>query len=655
MLNLNFFNRIQKQVIQETQNNILIHGGPGTGKTLTILSRIIYLLENGIYPGNILCLNINNRQTKSIQDNLKKCFSLQEINGIYTDTFLSLCMKILKQDIELLGYDKNFKLLGPYEQLKVINDCLNELDYYPEILYPKELMWNIAKEKGLLVDDQKFAKEKVDNSYKEKFSKVYTLYQKKMKNMGAIDSGDAIILTTNILKETNMANFYKRKFRFVMVDDYQDVNYAQNQILNLISPDNICIANDENQMIYSGMDNFLNNYTVIMNNYPELKIFKLEKNYRSTKEIVNFANQFILNTGEDKGYKLWTDNEIGKKICFHKASNTKHEIDYIINIVKMLKKNSDIDNYGDIAILFRSSIFFNEIINELTKEEVPFKLDRKHSFYRKESIEEITNILKFLDDSDNIENNYVIINEVCSIIDYDSLEFIKEYADDKKICFFNGLKEVYKENIINIQVKNVIGKFNELLLKRKNLKVYELIQEIYNMKGYIKKYKNESSIENTLRLDDLTELYSAAVEFENISNDKTLYCYLKKIENLKKDENNIDDKGVNILTINEARGLEFQYVIVPDLESPIFAGEIYNNNEEDLLDYYNEFRIFYMAITRGKKGVFLSSSDKNNWAILKNDYYFKQKTIMEEIPLSLCKYSEENNIFGGFKKNYESK
>ncbi|WP_078696649.1 DNA helicase PcrA [Caloramator quimbayensis] len=648
-MDLNLLNEQQREAVETLSGPLLILAGAGSGKTRVLTYRIANLIENGVYPGNILAITFTNKAAGEMKERVADLVG-DEAKSIWITTFHSACVRILRQDIEKLGYSRDFVIYDTSDQEKIIKDCLKELNIDEKAFPPKDVLSKIGSFKDELIDaDTYFRKHGMDFKTRN-IANLYKLYQNKLEKSNALDFDDIIMLTVKLFKENDdVLSYYRRKFRYILVDEYQDTNRAQYELINILAKEhrNLCVVGDDDQCLYSWRGAKVENILDFEKDYPDVKIIKLEQNYRCTKRILDAANYVIQNNEKRKAKRLWTENMEGDNIKFYKAESGEDEAQFIVNEISKLKSNGR--NFKDFAVLYRTNAMSRSLEEAFVRSSLPYRVIGGLKFYDRKEVKDILAYLKVINnplDSISLER---IINVPRRGIGQSTIDKLKEYSSSKDMSLYYTLLEIDSIDDLNKRALNSIEKFisqmNYFVMSKDSMKVSELIDEILNTTGYIKELEKENLKENQDRIENLKEFKSAAVEFEQSSEDKSLSAFLEKVA-LVSDQDQIESvDAVNLMTLHTAKGLEFNVVFIAGMEEGIFPHFSAQEDDEELEE---ERRLCYVGITRAKTILYLTCA---KYRLLYGRQMFNSvSSFIEEIPENLIDDITKKNI--SFNRNY---
>jgi len=605
-------NKEQYEAAVTIQGPLLVLAGAGSGKTRVLTYRIAHMIEDlGIPFYNILAITFTNKAAGEMKDRIKKLVDT-DIENMWVSTFHSCCVRILRREIDKLGYNKNFAIYDSSDQKTLVKQCMKELNINDKEIDEKEIISKIGKQKDNLVSPEEFKKINEKDFRKNKIADVYLLYQKRLKNSNALDFDDLIFKTVELFKkEPEVLRFYQNKFKYIMVDEYQDTNKAQYQLVKMLAAGhrNIFVVGDDDQCVYEWRGADIRNILDFEKDYPEAKVIKLEENYRSKGNILNAANSVIKNNSQRKNKVLRTENPLGEKIKIYRAYSDMDEGSFIANEIKRLMEKES-RSFRDFAILYRTNAQSRVFEDVFMKRDIPYRIIGGLKFYDRKEIKDITAYLKFINNLQDDISLRRIINVPKRAIGNSTVEKIQDFASYMDECMYSVLLDI--ENIPGLSKKAIasINKFTSLInsfnRNKDKVSVSTLIEEILESTGYLKELKDSNEIEDISRIENIKELVSAAVEFENSSEDKSLSAFLEKVA-LVSDIDNYDgetDTAV-MMTMHSAKGLEFPTVFMAGMENGIFPGT-------QSLDNFSEMeesrRLCYVGITRAKEKLYLTSA-----------------------------------------------
>ena len=643
---LDGLNDRQKEAVEYMDGPLLILAGAGSGKTRVLTYKIAYLLEKEIVkPWQILAITFTNKAAKEMKERVEGLVG-QVAQDMWLGTFHSVCVRILKREIELLGYTRDFNIFDEIDKEKVLKEVTKKLNI-DEKMYPIGLLKSeISKAKEVMKDNLTYQKEAMGDFRKEEIAKVYNMYQDTLKSNNSIDFDDIIMLTVKLfLENPDRLLYYQQKFSYILVDEYQDTNKTQFLLISLLSSatGNICVVGDESQSIYGFRGADITNILNFEKEFPNAKIVKLEENYRSTKNILNAANEVIKNNSSKLDKVLWTQNEEGEKIEYKTLNNEYEEVEYVVDKIDELCRKEN-QKYSDFAVLFRTNAQARVLEEVFMKSGTPYKLIGGIKFYARKEIKDIISYLKLIQNkNDNIALKR-IINEPKRGIGDTAVDKLDMLASQKGVSIFELIQD--SNNLTGIRSAGNIILFRDMInsfIRVKNeIKVSELIKKVLKESGYEDMLNSEGTKETEIRFDNLMEFIGVAIEFENENAEHTLGDFLESIA-LVSDVDNLDEttEAVTLMTMHSAKGLEFKNVFIVGMEEGLFPSK--RSIEEDG-QTEEERRLSYVAITRAQKHLFLTNTKKRT--LYGSTTFSIPSRFIEEIPDSVLSEDAIDNRNG---------
>ncbi|HJV17572.1 MAG TPA: DNA helicase PcrA [Bacillales bacterium] len=609
---LNGLNPEQKSAVKATDGPLLIMAGAGSGKTRVLTHRIAYLMvEKGVNPYNILAITFTNKAAREMRDRISKMMG-GAAEQIWISTFHSMCVRILRRDIDRIGFNRNFTILDTTDQQSVIKGILKDKNIDPKKFDPRAILGSISSAKNELIEPEEYAK--TAGGYFEKVvSDVYTEYQKRLRKNQALDFDDLIMSTILLFKRVpDVLEYYQRKFQYIHVDEYQDTNRAQYLLVKLLANrfKNLCVVGDSDQSIYKWRGADIANILSFEKDYPNTTVIMLEQNYRSTKRILLAANEVIAKNGKRKPKNLWTENPEGNKIVYYRADSEQGEAWFVTGKIKELTNNGY--KLSDIAILYRTNAQSRVMEEVLLKSNTNYSIVGGTKFYDRKEIKDMLAYLRLISNPDDDISLQRIINVPKRAIGATSVDKIANFAGMHDISLYQALESV---ELIGLSPKTTkaAAEFRDLIHKytqmQEYLSVTELVEEILEKSGYREMLKAEKSIEAQSRLENLDELLSVTQNFEKTSEDKSLVAFLTDLA-LVADIDSMDDEGeasdaVVLMTLHSAKGLEFPVVFLIGMEEGVFPHSRSLMEEDEMEE---ERRLAYVGITRAEKSLFMTNA-----------------------------------------------
>lgn len=629
-------NKEQYEAVTTVEGPLLILAGAGSGKTRVLTYRIANLIKNlNVYPSQILAITFTNKAANEMKERVRNIVG-NEADNMWISTFHSSCVKILRREIEKLGYNKNFAIYDSYDQKTLVKECIKELNINDKDFDERYMLNKIGEAKDNLVSPEEFKKKNENNFKLNKVADLYLLYQKKLKSSNALDFDDLIYKTVELFKKNpEVLEFYQRKFKYIMVDEYQDTNKSQYELVRLLASahKNICVVGDDDQCIYAWRGADIRNILDFEKDYPNAKIIKLEENYRSKANILNAANEVIKNNYNRKNKILRTNNGSGEKIKVYRAYSDVDESQFVASeINKIIKEESK--NYKDFSILYRTNAQSRIFEEAFMRNNLPYKIIGGLKFYDRKEIKDIMAYLKLINNPLDDISLKRIINVPKRGIGDSTIDKIQDFASSMEECVYSVLLDV--DNIgLSSRATSSINKFvsliNSFIRKKDEITVSKMIEEILESTGYIAELQKTNNIEDLTRIENLKELVSAAVDFESYSEDKSLSAFLEQVT-LVSDIDNLNEEAdaVVLMTVHSAKGLEFPVVFMVGMENGIFPGVQSLDNEEEMEE---SRRLCYVGITRAKEKLYMTSAERR--MIFGRTVAYAQSCFVDEVSAQL--------------------
>ena len=647
---LDKLNDKQREAASYTDGPLLILAGAGSGKTRVLTYKIAYLLEQNIVkPWEILAITFTNKAAKEMKERVLSLVE-ENANDIWLGTFHSVCVRILKREIELLGYSRDFNIFDELDKEKVIKEVLKKLNISDKEYPVSYIKYEISRAKDNMKGPEEYLTEASGDFRKEKVAQVYISYQELLKKNNAIDFDDIIMLTVKVfMNNPDRLEYYQNKFKYILVDEYQDTNKIQFLLISLLSAahGNICVVGDESQSIYGFRGADISNILNFEKEFPNAKIVKLEENYRSTKTILEAANQVIKNNKSKIDKKLWTENKQGDKIVYNTLSNEYEEVEYIVDKIDEICKKEN-KTYSDFAVLFRTNAQARVLEEVFMRSGTPYRLIGGIKFYARKEIKDITSYLKFIQNpNDNISLRR-IINEPKRGIGNTALDRLDEIAAANNTSIYNVIKD--SDNLVGIRSAGNIIMFRDmmedLISKKDTMPVSEYIKLVLKNSGYEAMLNETEDKESEMRFDNLMEFIGVAMEFEKENADNTLADFLDSIA-LVSDVDSLEEgaEAVTLMTMHSAKGLEFNVVFLVGMEEGLFPSKKSIEEDESTEE---ERRLCYVGITRAKEKLFLTNTNKRT--LYGMTTYSYPSRFIDEISEELLDEDSRDNIHKNNKK-----
>ena len=650
----------QYEAVVTTEGPCLVIAGAGSGKTKVLTHKIAYLIgEKQVKPWNILAITFTNKAANEMKERIENLVG-DVAADIWMGTFHSICVRILRRFIDRIGFDSSFIIFDTSDQRTLVKTCIKAIGLDDKMFTDRSVLSEISNAKNEMLEPEQYTVRANGDFRKEKIALVYEMYQKRLKENNAIDFDDIINYTIKILMENpDILEYYSDKFKYVLVDEYQDTNKAQFTLVTLLASKNgnITVVGDNDQGIYSFRGADISNILNFERDFPGTKIIKLEQNYRCTGNILKAANAVIKNNEVTYKKELWTENEVGKLPTVYSASNEYDEGTYIAQQIEHLRRE-EYYKYSDFAILYRMNTQSRAIEEILRRESIPYKIIGGLKFYERKEIKDIISYLRLIQNpSDNLSLKR-IINEPKRGIGKTSLDKIEELSNNTGVPMYEIIKnaEQYGLNRVFLNSREFVNAIEELRAKKDDIKISDLIKETLKKSGYTQALENENTIEAENRIENLDEFLTVAIEFEDELADNKLSDFLEGIT-LSSDIDNMEEteETVTLMTLHSAKGLEFPVVFLVGMEEGIFPGYKSIGEPKELEE---ERRLCYVGITRAKEYLFLTCSKQRT--IFGSTSCNQVSRFLREIPSDLLdgydkalgEKQESNNLFGDSKYSW---
>ena len=632
----------QREAVAQTEGPVLILAGAGSGKTRVLTHRIAYLMdEKGVNPWNILAITFTNKAAQEMRERVDKLVGFGS-ESIWVSTFHSACVRILRRHIDNLGYDTNFTIYDTDDQKSLMKDVCRKMNIDTKIYKERSLLAQISHAKDeLLTPDDMEMKAAGDYNMK-KVASVYREYQAALRKNNALDFDDLIVKTVELFEKCGaVLEYYQERFKYIMVDEYQDTNTAQFKFISLLAQryQNLCVVGDDDQSIYKFRGANIGNILGFEHVFPDARVIRLEQNYRSTKNILNAANQVIANNTERKAKTLWTENEEGSKVHFRQFLNAYEEAEYVAGEIGKLKRNG-LGNYRDCAILYRTNAQSRIFEEKFIAANIPYKLVGGVNFYARKEIKDLLCYLKTIDNARDDLAVQRIINVPKRGIGATTLGRVLDYADNMGISLYEALRVAEEVPSIGRSLSKIDGfvTFIQMLKSKADvLTVEEILQEVIDSTGYVAELEAEDTEESRARIENIDELISKTVAYQEAMEEQnqsaTLSGFLEEVA-LVADIDTVDPDQdyVLLMTLHSAKGLEFPKVFMVGMEDGIFPSHMTISYGDDG-ELEEERRLCYVGITRAMKDLTLTCAQQR--MIRGETQYNRVSRFVREIPREL--------------------
>ncbi|WP_080873683.1 DNA helicase PcrA [Oceanobacillus timonensis] len=657
---INTLNPEQQKAVRHTEGPLLIMAGAGSGKTRVLTHRIAYLMgEKEVSPRNILAITFTNKAAREMKERVAKLVGPQG-EYMWVSTFHSMCVRILRRDIDRIGYSSNFSILDSADQLSVVKQVLKNLNIDPKQFDPRAMLGQISGAKNELITEDAFAKN-AGNFYERQVAQVYESYQKMLRKNQSLDFDDLIMQTIHLFDRVpEVLEYYQRRFQYIHVDEYQDTNHAQYFLVKQLANryQNLCVVGDSDQSIYRWRGADITNILSFEKDYPSAETVMLEQNYRSTNSILQAANKVIGNNPGRKPKNLWTDKDDGEKITYYKGATEQEEALYVADTIQQLIGN---DRYepSDIAILYRTNAQSRAIEDTFVKSGINYQMVGGTRFYDRKEIKDMIAYLRLIANPDDDISFQRVVNQPKRGIGKTSMDRLQAYAATHDISLFDVVKEVDFTGVSK-KAANALAGFLDLIQSLTKqlefLTATDMVEAVLERTGYEEMLRNERSIEAQSRLENLEEFKTVTQEFEKANEDKSLIAFLTDLALIadldRVDEEDPDQsKKITLMTLHAAKGLEFPVVFLIGLEENVFPHSRSMMDEEEMEE---ERRLAYVGITRAEEELYLTHAQMRTLYGRTNMNPLSR--FINEIPPELMEGMEpvEKTPFGGNSRKENS-
>lgn len=639
----------QREAVEHTEGPLLILAGAGSGKTRVLTHRVAWLIEEkGVAPWSILAITFTNKAAKEMKERIEKLVGTKALD-IWIGTFHACCVRILRREIERLGFSRNFVIYDTSDQETLMKDCINQLGYNDKNFPPKQILAEIGRAKDELIDPESYAEMVGANFRLRKVASLYALYQRKLKANNALDFDDIILHTIRVLDANpDVLDYYQKKFKYILVDEYQDTNTSQYRLVSMLSQQhkNICVVGDDDQSIYGWRGANIRNILDFEKDFKGCHVVKLEQNYRSTGKILDAANHVIKNNYGRKVKTLWTKNDAGQPIKVYQAMDEREEAWYTASEIQK-EVNKGTRKYGDFAILYRLNAQSRTFEDAFMKNGVPYQIIGGHKFYDRKEIKDIIAYLRVIHNPHDDISLKRIINVPKRGIGKATLDKAEQLAAANDVSIYSILMEAHAIPDMARAASKLKG-FIDMLARFRTSAPYtdftEWIKTVIEETGIIQELEAEGTDEARTRVENIREFQSVALEFVRSSEEEnlTLEDFLAQIS-LVADTDSIDEQPdrVMLMTMHSAKGLEFPVVFLVGMEEGLFPSYRSIGEEKEMEE---ERRLCYVGITRAREQLYLTHSKCR--MLFGNTTYNRASRFLDEIPGDL--------VDDGAEKPYKS-
>ncbi len=646
---LNELNGAQREAAEYIDGPLLVLAGAGSGKTRVLTYRIAHMIDMGIKPWNILAITFTNKAAKEMAERVEALIG-EAANDMWVKTFHSACVRILRRDIDKIGFDRSFNIIDADDQKSLVKECLKELNLDDKIFTPKGVMAEISNAKDSLMLPPEYKKSVAGDYKKEKIGQIYEVYQEKLKISNCLDFDDLIVQTVRLfMMSRETLEYYQNKFKYILVDEYQDTNNAQNVLVMLLAKNhrNLCVVGDDDQSIYKFRGANIENILNFEKMFAETKVVRLEQNYRSTQNILDAANSVIKNNIGRKGKNLWTDAGEGEKIMVHREPNEQEEAAYIASEIRRLYDMGY--KYSDIALLYRNNSLTRSAEDIFMRRAIPYRLLSGLRFYDRMEIRDMVAYLRLAKNPDDDMSLKRIINTPGRKIGKTTVDTISETAYREGTSIFKSLQN--HKNEIKANLREFVDLMEEIISQKNEVTVDEFVNYVYERTGYRAYLEKDEKAED--RQANVGELVSGAKNYHDNTENPTFDDYMDNIALVSDIDNYDEDLDACVfMTMHSAKGLEFPVVFLLGADEGIFPSFMSIYDESELEE---ERRLCYVGITRARKKLYITGAFSRT--VYGKTSPYQKSRFVEEIPQEVYEYSEKTpfskgSTSGGFDDDF---
>ena len=640
-------NDMQQKAVYHTEGPLLILAGAGSGKTRVLTHRIAYLIgEKGVNPWNILAITFTNKAAQEMRERVDQIVG-NDGGSVWVSTFHSTCVRILRRYIDRLGYDNNFTIYDTDDQKTLMKDVCRRLDVDTKQYKERALLAAISHAKDELLTPDDMERNAGGDFREKRIAEIYREYQASLRRNNALDFDDLIVKTVELFQKCGeVLEYWQDRFRYIMVDEYQDTNTAQFKFVSLLASryENLCVVGDDDQSIYKFRGANIGNILGFERVFPGAKVIRLEQNYRSTQNILNAANEVIANNAERKPKRLWTENPEGDKIHFRQFMNGFEEAEYVVGDIAKGHREGRFQ-YRDCAVLYRTNAQSRLFEEKCLLANIPYKIVGGVNFYARKEIKDLLSYMKTVDNAADDLAVKRILNVPKRGIGATTITRVQDYADSMQMSFYEALQNARAIPSIGraaSKIEGFVSFIQSLKSKAQAYTVEEILEEIIDLTGYVDELKAEDTEESRARIENIDELISKTVSYQDLRSaegaEASLSGFLEEIA-LIADIDTVDpgQDYVLLMTLHSAKGLEFPNVYLAGMEDGIFPGSM-SVFSADPSDMEEERRLCYVGITRAMKELTLTSARQR--MIRGETQYNRVSRFVREIPRELVELGE---------------
>ena len=649
---LDKLNREQREAATYTEGPLLILAGAGSGKTSTMTHRIAYMIrEKGISPYNILAVTFTNKAAGEMRERVEELIG--EGISMWILTFHSACLRILRANAEIIGYGRDFTVYDPTDQKTVIRNVCKEFNIDNKRYNPSYFLGIISKCKEQRISPEEYTRANGDDIRSKMVSQVYEAYQKTLKKNNAMDFDDLLLNTVKLFeKDEETLLKYRQRFRYIMVDEYQDTNQIQYNFIKMMAEahNNICVVGDDDQCIYQWRGADIRNILEFEKDFRDAKVIKLEQNYRSTSNILEAAHSVISHNRGRKDKKLWTDKEKGSKLIYHRAEDEKEEAYFVASEINRMKGPGR--KYNDFAILYRTNAQSRNFEEALSGRGIPYRVLGGLRYYDRKEIKDMMCYLRLVQNKSDDLALTRIINEPKRGIGGKTIEKMTALAAVRNESLFDTMMDMEVVSSFSTKVSFNIEEFTQLInsfsAEKDNMRISDIYDGLLVRSGYLKALEEQNTLEAESRIENLMEFKSVIYDYEEEDSNISLSEFMERIALLAEvDNHNADEDAVVLMTMHSAKGLEFPFVFMPGMEDGLFPGWRAFDREEGLEE---ERRLCYVGITRARERLWLTGAERRT--LYGKTDYTRESQFLRELDRRLIEgdgiYEKKEKAAGAF-------
>lgn len=647
-MNLQGLNREQRKAAETLEGPVLILAGAGSGKTRALTYRIANLIDHGVAPWHILAITFTNKAAKEMKERVQQLVG-ENGSDVWVSTFHAMCARILRRDIEKLGYNRSFTIYDDDDQANVLKDLYKQLNIDEKNLNPREVRAKISDAKNRLLGPDDWFAESARDFRSQQFHDLYSAYERKLKHSNALDFDDLLVRTLELFADhPPVLESYREKFQYVHVDEYQDTNFAQYSLVKLITQKsrNLCVVGDDDQSIYGWRGADIRNILDFEKDYPDATVIKLEQNYRSTANILDAANQVIAHNEGRMEKMLWTEADSGDPIRVFCAGNERDEAAWICDRMQQLNRSGQ--DYGRMAVLYRSNAQSRVIEDMLVRAGIPYRIYGGLRFYDRKEVKDIVAYLRVIVNPSDDASLRRIINTPKRAIGETTVAELAKHALQEEMPLFSALVDIPES--LSARPRKCVSEFgdlmNDLIVAKEEMGLLEFVTHLIEKTGLKAQYMRDESDEGKARIENIDEFLGAVAEYEKAAETPTLEDYLENVALVSDLDNaELGSKCVTLMTIHSSKGLEFPIVFMSGLEESIFPTSRSLQSDDGIEE---ERRLCYVAITRAQKQLYISYATQR---MLYNQVnYNAPSRFLKEIPTRLL----DHQMIAGRERSYSA-